>query len=146
VTSTKTTEGLAADIAECARVEDAARTRFDAAVAELVASKSALSAARLATGEAIDRWRSGCKNDRPTVASGAVAPRGRPNSTTAWVLQALEREAARVFMAEELVVAIKNMGHDVDLASLRSTLGRLVNKGEIQRTGRGLYRANAGSQ
>jgi hypothetical protein len=143
--STKTTEGLAADIAECARAEDAARARFDAAMVELAVSKKALAAAREATGEAIDRWRNGCKNDRPTVASAATAPRGRPNSMTAWVLQALEREAARVFMAEELVVAMKNMGHDVDLASLRSTLTRLVNKGEIQRTGRGLYRALDGA-
>ena len=144
--NTKTTEGLAADIADCAKVEDAARARIDAVVAELAAAKAELNAARLATGEAIERWRKGCKIDRPTVAPLATAPRGRPNSMTAWVLQVLEREADRVFVAEELVIAIKDMGHDVDLASLRSTLTRLVNKGEIQRTGRGLYRANAGSQ
>ena len=144
--STKTAEGLAADIAECAKVEDAARARIDAAVAELAAAKAELNAARLATSEAIERWRKGCKIDRPMVAPPATASRGRPNSMTAWVLQVLERETDRVFMAEELVIAIKNMGHNVDLASLRSTLGRLVNKNEIQRTGRGLYRAKEEAQ
>lgn len=59
--STKTTEGLAADIAECVKVEEAARAQYDAAVTDLENAKKALNAARAATNDAIDAWRTACK-------------------------------------------------------------------------------------
>lgn len=83
------------------------------------------------------------QKDQLTTPATTGSTRGRPGTIAAWIAEALERESSRVFMAEEVVVAVKNLGHDIGIVPIRTAINRLLSRGEIQRVGRGLYRANA---
>ena len=83
------------------------------------------------------RESAGETTENTTVELGHAAK----GTLASWTLEVLEGEPSRSFSTPEIADAIKRLGHECGLPSLRSALARLATQDKIKSLGRGNYRS-----